>query len=284
MLKVYNKKTYMRIQIIIVLLLSLAHFFCRPTRNISRVVHKNDTAQTTCFNARSKQSLDSLKVIDDILKQIDRNCINFKTFTAKMRIHYTSVIEKDVDFTAFIRIQKDSIIWISLTGKLGIEGFRILVTPAGIQIMDKLHKTIQTLPISNLQYITNLPLDFKALQNILVGNPIFINTNVTLCTEYNSHILISMVGTDFKHTITISKPENRIIQSKLSDVQDGNNVTCNISTIEFEMKNNYWFPTERNITILGKTQTDIALNTKSFSIDEVLTFPFNIPKSYTNKP
>ena len=274
----------MRTYIVILLLLSLTHFFCRPTRNISRVVHKNDTAQTTCFNADSTQSLDSLKVIDGILKQIDRNYINFKTFTAKMKIHYATTTEKDVDFTAFIRIQKDSIIWISLTGMLGIEGFRIWVTPTSMQIMDKLHKTIQTLPISNLQTITHLPLDFKTLQNVLVGNPIFIDPNITLCTEYNNHTLISMEGVYFKHTITVDKPENRIIQSKLDDVKEGSSVTCNISTIEFEMKNNHWFPTERNITILGKTQTDIVFNTKSFSMDEVLTFPFNVPKSYTNKP
>ena len=54
----------MRIYIIVILFLSLTNFFCRPTRNISRVIHKNDTAQTTCFNADSTKSLDSLKVIE----------------------------------------------------------------------------------------------------------------------------------------------------------------------------------------------------------------------------
>lgn len=273
----------MRIYILIILLLSLPNFFCRPTRNISRVIHKKDSIQTTCFASDSLKSSDNTKLSAQIFNQINHNITNFKTFSAKIKIHYGSRTEKDADFTAFVRIQKDSIVWLSLTGTLGIEGFRLLVTPDKVQIMDKLHKTIQNLPFSHLQEITKLPLDFKTLQNLIVGNPTFANAAIISCTEYNNHILVSMADEYFKQTITMDKPDNRIVQTKMDDLKHQNNLTCNISVAAFEMKNNQWFPTERNVTIVSKTQTDITLNTKSFSINETLTFPFNIPKNYAKK-
>lgn len=270
--------------IIIFLLLTVFSFSCRPTRNISRVVHTKDSTQTACFKSDSLHIVDSAKILANILNQINHNIIDFKTFSAKIKIHYASNIEKNSDFTAFVRIQKDSIIWLSLTGALGIEGFRILITPNGLRIMDKLHKTIQNLPLTHLQEITRLPLDFNTLQNLIVGNPIFTDSKITSCIDYNSQTIIGMKGADFKQTISLDKPDNRIIQSKLDELnKESSSITCNISTTTFERKNNQWFAVNRNITILGKTQTDIILDTKSFNINESLSFPFNIPKSYSKK-
>ena len=85
-------------------------------------------------------------------------------------------------------------------------------------------KTIQNLPFSHLQEITKLPLDFKTLQNLIVGNPTLANAAIISCTEYNNHILVSMTDEYFKQTITMDKPDNRIIQTKMDDLKHQNNL------------------------------------------------------------
>ncbi len=255
---------------------------CRSTRSISKVISVRDTTKTVCLTKQDSMKVNDV-TIKNILTQLNRNIITFQFFTAKMKVNYENSNTKDANFTANIRIQKDSIIWISLTGAFGIEGYRLFITPTSMQLMDKLHKTIQTLPIEHLQNITQIPLDFKTLQNLIIGNPIFIDSNVTSCTEYNNQLLVTMVGTFFKQTITMDKPNHRIVQSKLDDIDNQGNRTCNILNEAFETKNNQWFPTERNVTILGKNQVSITINTKSFTIDEAINFPFNIPKNYTRK-
>jgi len=41
-------------------------------------------------------------------------------------------------------MQKDSIIWVSLTGLLGIEGYRMIVNKDSVKLMNKLKKPCNT--------------------------------------------------------------------------------------------------------------------------------------------
>ncbi len=111
---------------------------CRSTKKIQKVIStpvRQDTigraARVATAPVRDEHA-DSLAIIRQTLDQLTRNHIDFKTFSAKVKVHYEGGDGKDNEFNAFIRMQKDSMIWISVNAVLGFEAFRLLVTPDSV--------------------------------------------------------------------------------------------------------------------------------------------------------
>src|SRR6185369_15710464 len=90
--------------------------------------------------------------------------LNFTTFYGKAKANYNSP-QASGNATVYIKMRKDSVIWISVTGPLNIEGARVLVTPDSIKIINKLESTVQLSSIERLRQITKLPLRFSDFQN-----------------------------------------------------------------------------------------------------------------------
>src|SRR6478735_8722694 len=112
------------------------------------------------------------KKVDSLNKQR----IEFNTFSGKMKVEYEGKEAGD-QATAYVRIQKDSVIWMSLTGALGIEGYRLMINKDSFMLMNKLEKTVQYRSIAYLTEITQVPFDFYSLQDLIIGNPVFIDSN-----------------------------------------------------------------------------------------------------------
>jgi Domain of unknown function (DUF4292) len=189
------------------------------------------------------------------------------------------------DVKAYIRMHKDSIIWISLTGSfLDIEGARILITPDSVKVMNKLKDYYQLRSIAFLQDMTDIPLDFKGLQDMIIGNPIFVDTNIVSFKNKGQELLILSIGKIFKNLITLDG--NALMShSKLDDVdQVFHSRTCDITLEDYEATiNGKYFSTKREIIVTEKSKLDIQLKFKQFSFNEALTYPFNIPKNYKRK-
>jgi hypothetical protein len=85
---------------------------------------------------------------------------------------------KNYDVNANIRMLRDSTIWISVNAVLGIEALRALITRDSVKLIDKLNKTYTARSITYLQDVTSLPLDLPTLQDLIIGNAVFIDSNV----------------------------------------------------------------------------------------------------------
>jgi outer membrane lipoprotein-sorting protein len=182
--------------------------------------------------------------------------------------------------TAFIRLQKDSLMWLSLRGALGIEGFRVLVTKDSVKVMNLLKKTYQLRSISYLQEVSNLPFNFSNLQDLVVGNPIFIDSNIVSYKNANNQLLVLMLGKVFKHLITIDNSTGLLVHSKLDDADATRNRTSSISFADYTNNAGFPFSTKRKISVAEKSQLDINLDFKQYEFNKPLTFPFTIPKNY----
>lgn len=258
---------------------------CRPVRKITtmqEVISKKDT--TSVVVIENQIPIDSARIVQDILFKVNKNKIDFNSFSAKVKVSYSTKDESD-DATANIRILKDQLIWISLTGALGIEGFRILISKDSITLMDKIKKTIQYRSISYVQELTQLPFDFSTMQDVLVGNPVFLDSTVL---SYKSNpetneLLVLTMGNMFKHLVTLEKTDFKLKHSKLDDVDPLKSRTCDISLSNYELVSDFYFSTKRVITVSEKSKLDIDLNFKQYSFNQPLTFPFNIPKNYKIK-
>jgi hypothetical protein len=254
---------------------------CKSAKTIQTAINKKDTA--TVYSIRDPE-VDSALIIEQISNKLKEREIHFNTFTAKIKVDYNDQTGKSQSATAFVRLQKDSLMWVSLTGTLGVEGFRAIIRPDSVWVMDKLEKTISRRSTSFLQEITNLPLDFEALQDIIVGNPVYFSeADITSYQTDANTITALSIGDYFKHLLTIDTVSNQLLNSKIDDIDASRNRTCFIGFDAYAMAQGRNMSTKREIVVTEKTRLNVNLEFKQFAFDETLSFPFNIPKNYKEK-
>ena len=253
---------------------------CRGTKKITTAINKKDTAVAIII---PNNPVDSAAMRAAILAKVNANHIDFQWFNGKMKVDYEDNSGKNTDFTANMRIRKDSVIWMQLTGLLGIEGFRVMITRDSVKLMDKLKKEIQYRSIAYLQDITQLPFDFRTLQDLLVGNPIYFSSNISSFKQSDNQLLVQSFGPLFKHLITLDTTNNYILHSKLDDADVTRNRTADITFDDYENKAGRAFSKDRRLTVTEKSKLDIHMDFKQFDFDQPQTFPFNVPKNYKVK-
>ena len=265
------------------LILMVAIAACRPAKKVQKlgnVITTKDTASTVTNPATSV--VDSAAIIRNVVSKLDSQRINFKTFNAKVKMDYDGS-EGNGQATVYVRMQKDSIIWLSLTGALGIEGFRVIITKDSVKLMNKLDKVVQFRSIQYLKDLTHVPINFYDMQNILVGNPIYLDSNIVSYKFSDDYISLLMAGSVFKNLLTLDKNTLLMQHSKLDDIDPGKNRTADITFSNYDKVNNFNFSTARRISVAEKAKLDINLEFKQYNFDQPQTFPFNIPKNYKSK-
>lgn len=131
---------------------------------------------TACNPARQAQK-GSIKTRSEkyLMKRLLANQVNAEWLGTKAKIYYQDEYMKQ-SFTAYIRMKKDSAIWMSFK-KFGIEGARALITSDSIFVLDRLNNQYLAKPFEYAQQEFNLPVGFQGLQALLLGNPVFFSNN-----------------------------------------------------------------------------------------------------------
>jgi hypothetical protein len=256
---------------------------CRSAKKITTAISKKDTIQVKTDTASNEDvHADSLKYIYQLYSHIRSNTINCETFSAKLKVHYEGSDGKDYEFNAFIRLQKDKKIWISINALLGIEAFRVLITPDSVKVLYKLDKVYQLRSVSYLQEITHLPFDFNTLQSILLGNPIYLDSNILYYRKDIQGISILSVGPVFRNYLTLNT-DLSIKHSILDDVDPMQARSCDITYGQYEKVDTVNFSTYRKISVAEKGRLDVELIFNKYSFNDNLEFKFSIPKNYKRK-
>jgi hypothetical protein len=251
---------------------------CRTTKKINTALSKKDTTQMVVVKDVHNDSLDFIK---QTLHALDSNRIDFTTFSAKVKVDVWDKDGKEPDLTVFIHMQKDSVIWLLVNATfVNIEAFRILITPDSVKVLNKKDKIVELRSVNYLQELTHLPIKFSTLQDLLVGNPIFIDTNVVSYKKNPDNLTMLIVGNLFKNLLTINSNLNVVTNSKMDDVDPTRNRTCNISYGNYEKWGSKNFPKFRELSIVEKSKIDVQMDFKQYSFNETLSYPFNIPKNY----
>lgn len=261
------------------LLLSLALFSCRSSRKISTIVAQKDSAVVVVNPSES----DSAKMVRATFAKINDRYIQFTTFSSKVKVDYSDDKNNRIDFNAFIRMKKDSAVWVSIIAALNIEAYRVLITPDSVVILDKLNRTVQTKSLSYLQQITKLPFDFKTLQDLIIGNPVYLDKNIVAYRDQDEKLSFSTIGDAFKHYMTVSKNDLSILFSKLDDIDVSRSRTANLSYEDYVAAGSWKFAETRKISLSEKTTIDVKLDFKQVEFDKPMAFPFSIPKNYKVK-
>jgi Domain of unknown function (DUF4292) len=271
-------KSAMKNLLIIWLVLSGMHTLqsCHTTRRINKAIAPKDSV--TISNTSAK---DSLKMIQETMNSLNNHYINYNSFNAKIKVEYEDSKGKQPDITAIVRIIKDSAIWVSLSATIfSVEVYRMLITKDSVILMNTRDKEVQYRSLDYLQEVTAIPFDYKTVQDILIGNPVFLDSTVVAYKKAGDKILLLTIGSVFKHLLTLSADNTLVLHSKLDDVNVNRNRTADITYDDYDNDNGINFSTYREITVSEKNRLDIRLKYKQYEFNKQLSVSFKVPKNY----
>ena len=268
----------MKVCFSLVLIINVLFFSqCKSGRIITKAIAPRDTTN----NINIKSVADSLLLVNNTKAILQKNRIDFKTFSAKLKLEIEDSKGKKPDLLGNIRMIKDSAIWISISASiLNIEVFRVLITKDSVILLNKQEKEVQYRSINYLQEITQIPFDFNTLQNLIIGNPIFYNKDEITVRKFEEFLLISAVSSEFKNLITISTKDNTLLHSKLDDLNLTRNRTADFTYDSYSNSSGIPFSTYRQIVATEKNKLDVRMNFKQFEFNKELSVNFSIPKNY----
>jgi hypothetical protein len=178
-------------------------------------------------------------------------------------------------------MQKDSIIWISITGALNVEGARVLITPDSVKIINKQENSVLLSSIDHLQRLTKLPLTFKDFQNIILGRPV-LNDNTSLDYQFKKDsITVTATGELLKYIYSFTKSNFLLGQSNFQTTNNPDVTSANIFYNNYGNVDNINFSASRDIAISGSSPANIRVNFKEYNFNQPQTFMFTISKKYT---
>jgi Domain of unknown function (DUF4292) len=289
----YKIPVYKLLTVVVLIgLLAAAAASCRSTKNIRKVIatpgqHQDTTVTVTTVAPVRDLHADSIQVIHTALGNLAHHHIDFQTFSGHMHVHYQGGDGKDYEITVFVRIQKDSAIWMSIVGNVGpvtIEVFRALITRDSVKIMDKRAKVVRLRSVNYLQEQVHLPIDFNTLQNLLIGNPIFLDTAHVLYYRMETKGVMSLFseGAAFTNFLTLN-PDYTIRHSKLDDTNPLSARTGDFTYGDYDYTGPQPFSTYRKISIAEKSKVDIEIGIKQYKFNDPLNLSFPIPKNYKRR-
>lgn len=273
----FMKETFILITVVFLLV------GCRTVKQAAQTttIVVADTVQVlpaTPLVIPKKSLFDSVSYKNLLFNEISNNKIVFTTFSAKAKVDFAIDNTSD-NATAFVRIKKDSLIWVSLRGALGIEGARVLITPDSLIVFNTLKKELTRRSIGFLQELSKLPFDFYTLQDVLIGNPVYLIPNIISVQANPANELAILMRTElFEHLLTINATDKTPRVSNLQFNDRPQKLACVLKYDGFDRLAGFSFATKRTIEVSEKTKAKFVLDIKSFSFNEPLTFPFDLPR------
>lgn len=256
-------------------LLSLSQ--CKTGKAITKAIAPIDTINVLQIKSKS----DSIALVNTTLEILDKASIDYKTFSAKIKLDIETTNGKKPDLVANIRMIKDSAVWISISASLfSVEVFRALITKDSVILINKQEKQVYYRSIDYLQELTEIPFNLKTIQNLLIGNPVFFNAEKVTVKKLENQLIIASAGGDFKNLLTLITPQNWLQQIKLADVDVLQNRTAEFTYDDYKKVNEIFFAEKRQIIVSEKNKLDISMNFKQYEFNKELSVTFSVPKNY----
>ncbi len=251
---------------------------CRSTRKINTAISKKDTTNIVLADAHA----DSLRYISEVYRNVGKNRVDFQTFSGKMKVEYWDKDGKGPELMVFVRMQKDSVIWLSINATLfSYEAFRIMITPDSVKLLNKKDRIVQYRSVEYLEEIAQLPFDFNTMQDLIIGNPVFLDSNIISYKSTPAAVTLMSIGNFFKNLMTINKENYLLEHIKLDDINANRSRTADLNYSGYAPTSGNPFSTTRKISLAEKNKLEVQMEFKQFSFNESLNYPFAVPKNYS---
>jgi len=232
--------------------------------------------------------VDSANPVEATVSPVKIQEIVFDYLTAKSKFSFKSEKQDFENTNVNIRIKKDSIIWISVTG-IGFEVARGLITPDSIVFMDKFHKDYFVFSYAQLSKQYNFDLNFALLQSIIVGNLPFKQDAADKFVKDDAFFVLKQ--NEGRLNVDNFIGESNLKLTRLKALEIPTNNTFNLDYEDFKDVNAFLFPFGSTIKLDVKSQKDQQIRQTVMRIKHSKVelpsqnpgFPFSVPSGYTRK-
>ena len=236
----------------------------------------------------SKKNITNTKVVEtpnnkinteDIIAKHYANFKDFKTLYIKSEIDYKDE-NREQSVSAEIKIKKNETILISIR-LLGFTVAKALITPSEVQYYEKINGKYFRGNFTTLSNWLGTDLDFEKIQNMLIGKSIEdLNIGKYKFVFENNLYKIEAVAT----SETLKKfyiDPNTFSLTKQEATQEAKNRSLQIIYPNYSDFNGRLMPVLIQI-MANQSDKKVKVNIqyKSISVDEELTFPYNVPNGY----
>jgi len=248
----------------------------RKVQVIQDALSKKDTSANQIISEVPK--VDSATIVKDIFDKIAHTKLDYTTLNARLKVDYESATKSDA-LVANVSIDKGNCIYIIVKGSLGVIGLRALINKDSVVLYYPLDKKLEVRPLAYLQEIIKIPVTYSMLEDLIVGNPIFLDKVSIASYKANNHQLqIGLVGTLFKNLVSLSEDNTKVLHLKLDDLDINQNRTCDITYSNHTMALKNQFPLNRDIAFAAQSRFELHLEVKEFAFNEPLKYTFVMPK------
>lgn len=245
--------------VILILIVCFGLVSCKSTKTIS-----------------GNGTLNSKLSAKQIIKNNAINTSKFKTLSSRLKIETTDS-KKSQSVSVSLRMEKNKTIWMS---KLGL--VKALITPTRVAFYNKLDGTYFDGDFTYLSALLGTDLNFKKVQALLLGEPVFIPTAKLYDASIHekSYMLQPKNQNDLFELFLMFNPKHfkmdgqQIAQSKEQRLLEIDYLAY--QTIEKEILPEHI----KIIAIENDDQLTIDLDFKSVELNKNLRFPFKIPSGF----
>jgi hypothetical protein len=230
---------------------------------------KADSATVAAANTSNKETLAKLR----------SNYISFNTFSAKLKVDFETDAKQMSGINANMRMQKDSVIWISVSAPIIGEVARAIITPDSLKAIDKFHKVVYLRDMKDAKDILHIPFDFKTLQDLIIGNPVYLTDSVYQVVKTPAVISFTCDSSLFTSMFN----DYVLQQSKVVDKDITRKRSIELTYGEYKSLDKVKFATLRRVFVEEKTYTKINMEFNKIDFDQPVSFPFTVPSNYTRE-
>lgn len=176
-----------------------------------------------------------------------------------------------------LRMQKDSVIWASITIMGMFEGFRAYITTDSVHLLDRINKTYTGRSVNYLKQLIGLDVELSEVQNILIGNAPF-KKGLYETVEQDSSLHLEGRKAALLNHLFLNKAQ-RTHLSKFKSESRADSISFSYG--DYEDLGDLKMPTAVSADLLlGNRRSIIDLEYRSAKTDSIATFAFTIPSSY----
>lgn len=267
---------------LLIVTIGLGMVACRHPKKLARNTFLAADTNKVAVVKDSSANEELTRFASDMLKGIHDNHIDFNTFSGKMKLAFETDKKSHNNLNATFRIKKDSIIWISISAPIVDEVVRAVITPDSLKMYNRLEKQLFLRKMADAEELLGIPFDFQTLQDMLIGNPIYLTDSVYQVVKTPSIISFSCNHAKFVSLFNVFADDYGLQQSKVMDKDSTNPVkrSCELTYGDYTKVAGRKFPVTRRIYVEEKNVTKVALDFTRYDFDIPLSFPFNMPSSY----
>ena len=218
--------------------------------------------------------------------ELEINKINFVYLTIKSKIAFEEA-GNEKKANALIRIKKDSIIWFNLSGTLGVQGIRGILTLDSIKTINRLDKEFWALDYDELSRELNFKIDYFLIQAMLLGDmPKEAHEDESITKNQDNYIIHQNFG-DFYIDNYISASTKKVTEVDILEAPTQNSLKLLYG--DFRETEGHVFPFSSFVSLIhnnefGELETRVNINhTRVYFSDKPMKFPFTVPKKYERK-